>query len=211
MNIALINILLYLLMLLAIGVGIKQRAYYKPFVFILILCIVGFITQILAQVYINDNPMQFRVFNMYQLVDGIILSLFYFYIIPQRLVKMASITFGSLYTMWFIYYFSIHPLSQNTFTPFVVETPFIMFFSLWWLFITIRDEKEVKLSTHPLFWINVAHLIYFGFSVSGLGAYQQLSTSYPEVADSFLNFGRSANFVLYSLYIFGFYFSGKRG
>jgi hypothetical protein len=198
-----IKIIFLILIFSSLGAALYFRATSKPYIFISIKIFIAAIGQFLVFSLLSKNT-QFIFFNLYDIVECVLLMIFYFHIINSRVVRKGIFLYGLLYLIGSAYYLYNKGVAFESFTPFVFVAPPVIFLSLYWFYSKIKLPRSQSLLKLPLFWINTGHLMFYGPSLLGMGMYSYILHFAPEAQSSSLIFTKITNFVLYSSYIIAF-------
>jgi len=97
----------------------------------------------------------------YRLLEFSILLLLYFHVLERPSLKRAFILFGILYYLFFILNLIFLEQRQiNTYVNIASALTFIPL-SIYYFYKLMRDLPAARIQELPMFWINVAVLIYF--------------------------------------------------
>lgn len=153
--------------LLPVIVGIRNYRLLSPafrlLLYFLVLSI-GFDIQgtILKQFYSNNMPG----LHLYTLVEFLAFSAVYYSHFQknsalQLFIGINAIVFVAVCladAFWINNIWSLNPLSRS------YSSVSMIFYTLVYFFFMFRKDTESYSMTHPMFWVNIALLIYFGFN-----------------------------------------------
>lgn len=143
------------------------RNFQKHLTFIFAVVLIGALTEVLNQISVYDNEENMFWMNIYTLLEGIGISLFFIttdkFSKPEKnLIRL----FILLLCIAFLAYMTIEErwgkMSPITTT---LESVFVILLSLK-LFWNILFRQQIEnLSRNPIFWINTALILYFSGSI----------------------------------------------
>ncbi len=95
-------------------------------------------------------------------------------------------------------------VSLNT-NLFVLDALLAIFLSLWYLQMLLKDDKVLKFTDYPLFWIGIGFTIFNIVNLFILGAFNYAFSKHSNWASIFRNIRFISNYLLYILFIVGFF------
>ena len=122
----------------------------------------GLFTEIFCRIYATFiNPNNIWLFNVYQLIETILISAIYYTWFKNKLLRYALLIFCSL----FIVIAVNEQISSGTKTlnslSLSIESIAVILFSFITFFLFLKESLQVNILSVPFFWFNTAFLIYF--------------------------------------------------
>lgn len=193
------------LLYVCLGMALFHRVISKPFVYISLKVLLACLIQTIIFFVLEDaKSTQFIIINIYQIIECVLVLLFYSSIFENRRVKIGIVIYAIFYFTTISLYLNKNGIDFKSFTLFVLEAPVIIFLSLFWFYSIIKRPKPKPMLKMPLFWVNTGHLMFYGPSLFGMGMYSYLIDSSPEAASMALISNKISNFILYTCYIIAF-------
>ena len=155
---------------------------------------------------INKNPLE----HLYQVIELPLLSIVFYNMIENPVIKLAIKRMAIFLPIVFLAssLFVEGLMNENTIS-FIIESIIIIFYSviyIWEIYMDTKVENPLKVS---FVWICTGFLLYYAGTFFQMGLHDYFSRKNPSLAESLGYINKVFNYLLYILFIIGFY-AGNR-
>lgn len=144
-------------------------------------------------------------YHFYIPIEYVVLALFYYLNSERKWVKKSILVSIPIYILICIW-LTNSALSREEYPSlqFNLEGVLLIVLAISNLF-SLKGEEDLIITRHPLFWIDLAMLLFYTGNFFLMGSYNQLISSNPEIAKQYFKFiNNSLNYSLYILFIIAF-------
>jgi len=134
-----------------------KAAIKHPFKWALVLVCLSFLADIcFSIIFLHEDNV--KAFHLYGILEALVVTTFYYFVLGEKKwIKYLFICFALIYVADALF---IEPAQFNSIGS-SLEALMIIFLSLRLLYQFFSEEKEMFLDYSPVFWINIAFLVYF--------------------------------------------------
>jgi hypothetical protein len=178
-------------------------AYFKYFQYLFTAILFVEVGEIVLNHYrINSNFLD----HLYQPVEFTLISLIYRQAI--RTPKFDNLVKYLLFFFWIVSVFASVVIegifSRNTIS-FILGSTLVIFYSIYYIFqLYTQPPTRESLLANPFFWINTAHLFFYGGTFLQMGMDSYLMKRDILLAQQLHVINYALNYTLYLLYLLGF-------
>lgn len=143
--------------------GLFRFKYLKPeYKLILVIFGLGSITELASRLYATYiNPSNIWIFNIYQVLETILIIGFYLNITTSRLKKRALVIFAFIFVIISISQILKNKLSVLNDLSFSIESVLVVILSILSFHSILKRQIYTNILAAPLFWINSSFLLYY--------------------------------------------------
>jgi len=203
-------ILLAVLLLVVVVGGFRYKKSKKEYRIFFFLMVITFITEILAEFCAVRYRNNLMVYNLFNIVESVLLSFFYISLFNKNwLKKLAAIVLAAflLFAIFNILYLQKNQLATNSI---IFESLFIVVYSLALLFQYLGQTGDENLLTKPALWFNIRNLFFFATNLFFWGYYRKMMGENKPALRSFYEIIYYENLILYLVVAAGFWLIGNR-
>lgn len=183
--------------------GLKTLSYYLYF---------SLTIEILVKLfneYIDNNLPALHVFT---LIEFLLISMVYFYSINSNVIKRLVLTITLLVSVFIvinsIYIQNIFSFNTNARA---IENVVFIIYPLAFFYSILKELKILKLEKEPMFWINIAILLYFSCNLFIFIFSNYIIDSLSHVNNLWIWFVHGFfNMLMYILFAIGLWYSRKK-
>jgi len=144
-------------------------------------------------------------YSVTMLVEFMVYGYFFSCILTLKKVKKIVTAFLIIFPLfWFIVVFFVFGFDHWNSYVTVVGSIFIIFFCIAYYYQVISDEKLVKLSKCPEFWIATGLLIFYGCNLPCMSLVNFITKNYLSLARQLLTVLDLSNIVMYIMFSYAF-------
>lgn len=171
-----------------------------------LILLIGNIVEIIVMIKKSNGSTSYPFYyHLYIPVEYLLLAFFYYYNFERNWVK-KSILFSIPLFIVICFYLTKYSSSEGEYPTmqFNLEGIVLIILSVSNLF-SLRAEEDSIIYKQPLFWIDIALLLFYTGNFFLMGSYNQLISSNPDLAKQYFKFiNNSLNYSLYILFIVAF-------
>jgi hypothetical protein len=192
----------FLLVCSTVAVFYNRKALPTYCKWLMILLPISVITQVVEDIIRINGGRSTFVFRLYQPVEMLLLSGFYYSLYTNRLFKRIVILCLILFFIFLSIYYYIHPsrLVTPMFLDFCFESAFLCVFIVLFFVQMLQFKEHIDLKYYTAFWLNAIHLIFYGGCLFLMGFYYYLVTTDPILAKQLYSINNALNLLLYTSY-----------
>lgn len=150
----------------------------------------------------NKQPIN----HSYILVELALFLIYYLQILVQPLHRKIIVA-ATIVALIIMLYFNFGPpgiLYLEDFFDFVVAAFCICIFVAFFFRELINQKEFLQLTTYPDFWINTAHLLFYGGCLFVMGLHSYVLEFNPSLAKQLYHINHTLNIILYLMYLTAF-------
>lgn len=161
----------------------------------------GIIVQVVSEILEMRQVNSYFIFHYYQPIECLLLLGFYHNIVLNRSKLLVVISFFAYVLALCVHYFRL-PASFYTwdFFDFAVQALIICLFVTIFFLQLLKNQEKTDLKHFPAFWLNAAHLIFYGGCLFVMGLYFYIKNNDSHLARNVLSINHFLNLFLYAAY-----------
>lgn len=143
--------------------GIFRYKYLKPeYKWILLLFGLGSLTELISRIYANlINPNNVWIFNVYQILETILIIVFYSKMTKVKSKKRLLLIFTLLFTAISIHHILNTEISRLNDLSLSIESIVVVLLTILNFHSILKNQIYTNILAAPIFWINSGFLIFF--------------------------------------------------
>lgn len=201
-----LKIVYFIALVLAFLASTRALVHRKYILFIPLLAL-GLFVEVVGHLELFNKSTVDKLRALYTIVEYALLSWIISNFITSRFTRMLiRYSIPVLVVLFNLFEFAITDKSPTyNSLSLIIASPIICLWTILYLFDTVKQDTEIEIWGHPMFWISLGNLLFYSgsFFSYGFGAYL-VSKNSTEVANTVFWIARILNIVLYILYLIGF-------